>query len=197
MQQALTPQQERMVEENMNLITHVLKRYARDSRYEWDDAFQYGAMGLVDAVRTFDPNKGYAFSSYACKCIFRSINKWVVYNTRKKNSFGRNTIHTSLDWRNPLVRESRELYECLIPADYVPLDDAYCRKELIQLLKQYITTFPIEAQMALWNVSILHSRTAKQMAEELGMETYALQLMIKKYMRMLRIYAQRDLRRYV
>ena len=197
MQQALTPQQESMVEENMNLITHVLKRYARDSRYEWDDAFQYGAMGLVDAVRTFDPSKGYAFSTYACKCIFRSINKWVVYNTRKKNSFGRNTVHTSLDWRNPIVPGSRDFYECMIPLDYVPMDDAYCKKELARLLKQHIATFPPEAQLALWHVTILHVKTARQMAEELGMETYALQLMLKKYLRMLRIYAQRDLRRYV
>lgn len=194
---SLTPQQEQMVEDNLNLVRHVLSHYTRDIRYEWDDAFQYGCLGLVDAVRTFDPSKGFAFSTYASKCIFRGITRWEVYNTRKKNSFGRNTTHTSFDWRNPNVPNSHALHEKLIPVGIVSLEEAYIRKELVSLIKDYMATFPQDAQTALWYVSILRVRTAREMGAELGMDAYDVQRMIKKYMRLLRIFVERKCRHYV
>lgn len=193
----LTPQQEQMVEDNLNLVTYVLKHYTRDIRYEWDDAYQYGCLGLVDAVCTFDSGKGFAFSTYANKCIYRNIKRWEVYNTRQKNSFGRNTTLTSLNYVIPDQRKPHELMERLIPPDYVSLEDAYIQKELVQKIRTYLDSFPYEAQTALWNVSFLHVRTARQVAEELGMDTYAVQAMIKKYMRLLRIFVQRQCRHYV
>ena len=194
---SLTPQQERMVEDNIGLVTYVLKHYTRDIRYEWDDAYQYGCLGLVDAVCTYDPGKGFAFSTYANKCIYRNIKRWEAYNTRKKNSFGRNTTHVSFDRKNDALSTSNTLHEKLLPVDYVTPEEAYIRKELVSLIKAYMSTFPQDAQTALWYVSILRVRTAREMGLELGMDAYDVQRMIKKYMRMLRIFVERKCRHYV
>ena len=158
----LTPEQERMVEENLGLFIHVLKRYNRDLRYEWDDAYQYGCMGLVEAVRNYNPEKGAAFSSFAVRCIYFSVHRWELYNTRKKNSFGKNTVK-----------------------------DELAKKELIQKVKAYMNTFPREAQLSIWLVSILRVRTAAEVGKMVGKTDAQVYAMIKKYMRLLRIYGER------
>ena len=187
----LTPEQERMVEENLGLVIHVLKRYNRDLRYEWDDAYQYGCMGLVEAVRNYNPEKGAAFSSFAVRCIYFSVHRWELYNTRKKNSFGKNTVNYSLEYRTPYMPKPREFHEMLIPPDYVPMEDELAKKELIQKVKAYMNTFPREAQLSIWLVSILRVRTAAEVGKMVGKTDAQVYAMIKKYMRLLRIYGER------
>lgn len=187
----LTPEQERMVEENLGLVIHVLKRYNRDLRYEWDDAYQYGCMGLVEAVRNYNPEKGAAFSSFAVRCIYFSVHRWEIYNTRKKNSFGKNTVNYSLEYRTPYMPKPREYHEMLIPPDYVPMEDELAKKELIQKVKAYMNTFPREAQLSIWLVSILRVRTAAEVGKMVGKTDAQVYAMIKKYMRLLRIYGER------
>lgn len=187
----LTPEQERMVEENLGLVIHVLKRYNRDLRYEWDDAYQYGCMGLVEAVRNYNPEKGAAFSSFAVRCIYFSVHRWEIYNTRKKNSFGKNTVNYSLEYRTPYMPKPREFHEMLIPPDYVPMEDELAKKELIQKVKAYMNTFPREAQLSIWLVSILRVRTAAEVGKMVGKTDVQVYAMIKKYMRLLRIYGER------
>lgn len=187
----LTPEQERMVEENLGLVIHVLKRYNRDLRYEWDDAYQYGCMGLVEAVRNYNPEKGAAFSSFAVRCIYFSVHRWEIYNTRKKNSFGKNTVNYSLEYRTPYMPKPREFHEMLIPPDYVPMEDELAKKELIQKVKAYMNTFPREAQLSIWLVSILRVRTAAEVGKMVGKTDAQVYAMIKKYMRLLRIYGER------
>lgn len=187
----LTPEQERMVEENLGLFIHVLKRYNRDLRYEWDDAYQYGCMGLVEAVRNYNPEKGAAFSSFAVRCIYFSVHRWELYNTRKKNSFGKNTVNYSLEYRTPYMPKPREFHEMLIPPDYVSMEDELAKKELIQKVKAYMNTFPREAQLSIWLVSILRVRTAAEVGKMVGKTDAQVYAMIKKYMRLLRIYGER------
>lgn len=187
----LTPEQERMVEENLGLVIHVLKRYNRDLRYEWDDAYQYGCMGLVEAVRNYNPEKGAAFSSFAVRCIYFSVHRWEIYNTRKKNSFGKNTVNYSLEYRTPYMPKPREFHEMLIPPDYVSMEDELAKKELIQKVKAYMNTFPREAQLSIWLVSILRVRTAAEVGKMVGKTDAQVYAMIKKYMRLLRIYGER------
>lgn len=37
--------------------------------YEWEDMVSVGLIGLMKAIDTFDPDKGYSFSTYAIPCI--------------------------------------------------------------------------------------------------------------------------------
>lgn len=57
----------RMVEANLGLVRFVLvqQRGLWEQRLEEQDAFQEGVIGLLRAVQTYDPSRGFAFSAYA------------------------------------------------------------------------------------------------------------------------------------
>lgn len=53
--------------ENENLVFYTLKNYKKDDNYE--DLLQEGRIGLLYAIDNYNPQLGYTFSTYACKCI--------------------------------------------------------------------------------------------------------------------------------
>ncbi len=72
---------ERLVEHNLRLVAHIVKKYYA-SGADPDDLVSIGTIGLIKAIRTFDPSKGIKLSGYASRCIdneilmyFRSIRK--------------------------------------------------------------------------------------------------------------------------
>lgn len=74
---SLTDEQIRMVEENIKLVSFVIQRYVHSTPnpvlFQWDDLFQTGCIGLIKAAKAFDPHAGYAFSSFATRCILNQI----------------------------------------------------------------------------------------------------------------------------
>lgn len=60
-----------MVEENLGLVGWVLKRY--NFRHDLDDLYQEGVLGLIEACKKYDKNKGVKFSPYARHHINRAI----------------------------------------------------------------------------------------------------------------------------
>ncbi len=55
---------DRLVCENTGLVHACCRRFAGRG-VEYDDLYQSGCMGLVKAVRGFDPDRGLQFSTYA------------------------------------------------------------------------------------------------------------------------------------
>lgn len=64
----LTEEQRKMVEDNYGLIYTALKKCCL--QYEYEDYYGVAAEGLCNAVRTYDPNRGVKFSTYAMKCMW-------------------------------------------------------------------------------------------------------------------------------
>ena len=58
-----------LVEINIRLVSHILQKY----RPYTEDQVQIGCIGLINASRTFDPNRGVSFSSYAGFLIEREL----------------------------------------------------------------------------------------------------------------------------
>ena len=52
----------------------------RDEWYDFEDAFQEGVIGLLQSIKSFDPNKGHRLSSYAYFHILTSITRWLTRN---------------------------------------------------------------------------------------------------------------------
>lgn len=61
-----------LIERNMRLVAHMVKKYATN---EWDteDLISVGSIGLMKAIRTFDPSKATRLGTYAAKCIDNEI----------------------------------------------------------------------------------------------------------------------------
>lgn len=83
-EQALTRQaregdkaaRQRLVESNMRLVINIARTY-HSRAIPLEDLIQEGAIGLIQAIERFDPEKGFRFSTYAThwvrQCIGRAI----------------------------------------------------------------------------------------------------------------------------
>ncbi len=79
------------VEENLNLVHHVIwdkfisNTKSRNGKFEYDDLFQVGSIGLVKAARTYQEN-GAKFSTYAASCIKNEIINYISSETIQKRN---------------------------------------------------------------------------------------------------------------
>ena len=61
-----------MIEHNMRLVAHVVKKYSGTTK-EPEDLISIGAIGLIKAVDTYSARKGSRLATYAAKCIDNPI----------------------------------------------------------------------------------------------------------------------------
>lgn len=71
----------RMVEANMRLVVSLAKRYS-SSTVPYEDLVQEGAIGLLNAIDRFDPEKGYRFSTYATHWVRQCLGKALISRAR-------------------------------------------------------------------------------------------------------------------
>lgn len=64
----------RLVESNMRLVINIAKNY-RSKTIPLEDLIQEGAIGLMQAVERFEPERGYRFSTYASHWIRQAIGR--------------------------------------------------------------------------------------------------------------------------
>lgn len=76
----MTMYDESLVTDNLNLARFVAKKYLSNDM-EYEDIESIAFIGLVKAAKSFDKSKGYAFSTYAVRCIENEIK----YYFRKKS----------------------------------------------------------------------------------------------------------------
>lgn len=65
---------EDMIESNYGLV-HACANKFRGRGVEYDDLFQAGCIGLIKAADKFDPDRGFAFSTYAVPVILGEIKR--------------------------------------------------------------------------------------------------------------------------
>jgi RNA polymerase sigma factor (sigma-70 family) len=89
----LTDEQSKLVADNLRLCYNMMKRYSTIPPELWDEMIAEAALpGLMRAARNFDPNNGAKFSTFACWCIRKEINrhytKGQTYAHRFQQVFG-------------------------------------------------------------------------------------------------------------
>jgi len=91
----LSASEQTMVTENIGLVHHIASRVVHrfPSDFDRDDLVQVGTLGLIDAVRRFDPDRGVRFSSFAGRRIEGAITDYL----------------RSTDWAPRSVRSRRRI----------------------------------------------------------------------------------------
>lgn len=62
----------RLIEHNLRLVAHIAKKY-ENSGVEQDDLISIGSIGLIKAIKTFNPKKRAQLATYAARCIENEI----------------------------------------------------------------------------------------------------------------------------
>ena len=71
---------EELINGNLKLVLSILKRF-NNSKYNLDDLFQVGVIGLIKAIDNFDLSYNLKLSTYACPLILGEIKRYIRDNT--------------------------------------------------------------------------------------------------------------------
>ncbi len=74
---------DRLLTSNLKLVAKIAKvHYRQDGRIDLMDLVQEGSQGLLEAIRTYDPDKGVRFTSHAGWRIRARVLRFIVANVR-------------------------------------------------------------------------------------------------------------------
>ncbi len=62
-----------LIEHNLRLVAHVVKKYSANGNYDPDDLISIGTIGLIKAIRSFDGSKNTRLATYAARCIENEV----------------------------------------------------------------------------------------------------------------------------
>ena len=92
----------KLIECNIKLVVHCAKKYqARikgNPSISFEDLIQEGCLGLNRAAEKFDPERGYAFSTYSFNWIRQSMGRMIDMNSGSIR-VSNHVVHTALAWR--------------------------------------------------------------------------------------------------
>ena len=70
---------EKIINANQKFVVSIARKYINSSNCHYlPDLINEGSIGLIEAIETFDVNRGYKFISYAVHYIRRSINEFLL-----------------------------------------------------------------------------------------------------------------------
>jgi len=76
---------EELIKGNLKLVLSILKRF-NNSKYNMDDLFQVGVIGLIKAIDNFDVSLGLRLSTYAVPLIIGEVKRFIRDNTQVRVS---------------------------------------------------------------------------------------------------------------
>lgn len=88
---------------NLRLVISIVKNY-QSQRYELEDLFQIGCIGLMQAINSFDYKRNISFSTYATSCIKNQI---LIHFNQDKN------IRNAISLNQPLYT-NKDGNECIL-----------------------------------------------------------------------------------
>ena len=73
----------RLVEHNLRLVAHIIKKYYTQADNQ-EDLISIGTIGLIKAVNTFRADRGIKLATYASRCIENEILMYLRRNNKTK-----------------------------------------------------------------------------------------------------------------
>lgn len=153
-----------LIERNLRLVVYIARKFD-NTGVGIEDLVSIGTIGLIKAVRTFDPSKRIKLATYASKCIENEILMHLRRNSR---------IRSEVSWDEPLNRDW-EGNELLLSDIYgTDDDDIYRRLEaevdhmLLQAAMNKLTGRERTIMELRFGLRDGRDRTQKEVADHLG-----------------------------
>ena len=165
------------IEENMPLVSYVLQKYF----HYWDeDMFQTGCIGLIKAVKTYNPDKCAAKSTYYTKCIKNEIDGVFRKNNMKKRSGTTISLNTN-------ITDNLELQDTL--ADTINIEKTLIEKETLNVLYELIEELSYRDKIILilsFGLFNYDKKTQEEISKIVGIRQASISRRIKKILSRLR-----------
>ena len=153
-----------LIAHNLRLVAHMAKKFCAPER-EQEELISIGTMGLMKAARSFHPEKGARFATYAARCIENEI--LMHYRSRKKSA---GDVH----FDDPLEydKDGNALTLLDIMSDDTNLEDEVERSMQEKQLHHYLQTRlnPREWKVIVHRYGLFGypAQTQREVAETLG-----------------------------
>ena len=173
----------RLIEHNMRLVAHVAKKYYSPNE-DTEDLLSIGTIGLLKAVNTYDPQKGYKLVTYAARCIDNEL--LMYFRGRKKQAkdvsldepIGRDKEGNQIRFYDVLEREPVDIAE--------QMDRTQNIRKLKQLLPQVLDQREFEIICKRYGLGREQHMTQKEIANTMGISRSYVSRIEKKALEKLR-----------
>lgn len=125
----LNTEQQALVEDNLRLAGFMAQKFINNSPLELDDLMSLCYVGLCKAAGTFDPTKGFTFSTWAASCIRFVVLKDSRYYRRHNPDYM---------YLEDLLHDELTPWEQVLSNNQRSIDDVVADRVLIQQLSQVL-----------------------------------------------------------
>ena len=123
-----------LIEHNLRLVAHIIKKYYAAAG-DQDDLISIGVIGLIKAIRTFDPSKNTRLATYAARCVENEI--FMHFRTLRRVSCEvslSEPIDTDCEGNTlelmDILSSEEDMFENLLKSDKIALLRAYLQSKL-------------------------------------------------------------------
>ncbi len=171
-----------LIERNLRLVVYIARKF-ENTGIAIEDLISIGAIGMIKAVNTFDPEKKIKLATYASRCIENEILMYLRRNSRIK-------MEVSLDEPLNIDWDGNEL----LLSDILGTDeDVVCRniedevdKELLALAMEKLNEREKKIMKLRFGLGESREYTQKQVADMLGISQSYISRLEKHIIKVLR-----------
>ena len=155
-----------LINHNLRLVSHIVKKYAGSVTIEVDDLISVGAIGLIKAIDSFKYEKGAALATYASKCIDNEILMLIRMNKKHKDTI-------SLSSKFASDKEGNEvLLMDILESDEDEVEDAVSSSFIMEKINESVNKHlsPREKEILTKRYGLNGEKvyTQKELAQKLG-----------------------------
>lgn len=174
---ALTPEQEKLVIENIKLAYFAANQYYLKFGLEQEEAVSLAFMGLVKAATIFDEAKKAKFSTLAMKCM---------YNTFLKDLIKRSKQVDTISFDSLVSEDSDTTYADLIPDE----DNPYSYLENREMIESCLRELTVREQEIVTAYLADPNQRQVHLSKKFGISRQRISIIINKFKDKCRNYMQ-------
>lgn len=186
---------EKLIEHNLRLVAHIVKKYDI-KKTQSDDLISIGTIGLIKAIDSFQPAYGKKLTTYASRCIENEI---LMYLRKNKNSLQEVSLN------EPIANEKDGSEITLLDAIAAPPQRSVVEQiQLEQRLKQLEKYLPLLDERELlvlekrFGLHGMKEQTQKQIAEELSISrSYISRIEKRAFLKLYKAFRKEEQKKHI
>lgn len=177
----------KLVEGNVRFVTYICNKY-QNEYIEFEDLFQTGCIGLIKAIRTFDIDKGYKFTTYAAQVIGNEIKMLLKKLKKTERNVSFDTIIVEND------KNSKKLTLEQVLASNENIEEDYLAQELTELAQSSLNILNERARRILeYYFGFRGQRLSqREIARLFGLEQSTVSKIVTKSLKQMRAYLKNN-----